>query len=125
MPEGDRGNYFEPNMVGNYGEACTLLDHVSYLSANGSHVYVGQWVSVPTIKTATVEIQGTFTGTVNIEGTNDPNPNTNNPAGNALIASAPTSAGLSALSPMPVRWVRARMTSFTAGSLSAYFHGVA
>ena len=122
MPDGDNSNYAERDLVGNYGRQCTLIDNVPSSKAT-ANVYTGPWVSTATIKSATVEVVATgLTGTVNLEGTNVPLPVAATP-GNAL-ATPPTGSGFVALSPFPCRWVRARVSGFSAGSVSAYLQGV-
>ena len=108
---------------GAYGKTVKLIDSVPHTKAT-SNEYVGPWIDISTLKSAAVQVDGTgLTGTVNIEGTNIDSPIAGS-AGHALVT-APTATGYSVLTKMPVRWVRARMSGFTAGSVSVTLHGVA
>ena len=121
MSDGETGIIHERNEVGNYGKRAKLLDAVPSSKAT-ANVYVGPWVDVSTLKSASVEVKGTFTGTVNIEGVNHDNPQSGD-TGFALVT-APTAAALVSLT-MPIRYVRARVSGFTAGTVSAFLLGVA
>lgn len=121
MPDGDKYNVQVPNVLGNYGRGAKLVDNVPSTAATAG-VYVGPWVDVSTLKSATVDVNGTsFVGTVNIEGSNLDNP-VSASNGNALCTPL-TGSGFSALI-MPVRYARARISGFTGGSVSVQLHGV-
>ena len=123
MPDGDNYNVQVPGVLGNYGRGIKLLDNVQYSQAT-ANVYTGVWCDCSTMKYASVDVEATgLTGTVNIEGTNIDKPVTAT-TGHALVT-APTGTALVALTTLPVRWIRARVSGFTAGSLTAQLHGVA
>lgn len=100
-----------------------LIDNVPHTKAT-ENVYTGPWVDISAIREGTVqvEVHSALTGTVNIEGTNVANPDANSPA--FAAADTQTAAGAKALNLKPVRWVRARVSGFTAGTLSVHLHGV-
>jgi hypothetical protein len=120
MPDGDHSERQVHGILGNYGQDYKLLDNDPYAAAT-SNVYTGPACDVSTLKYASAQVDGTFTGTVNIEGTNDSNTAT---ANWYPLCTAPTAAALVALT-MPIRYARARVSSFTAGSVSVSLHGVA
>jgi hypothetical protein len=122
MPDGDIYTTQQPDRAAHYGTGAKLVDNANYAAAT-ANVYTGPWVDISTLKFAQAEVIGaTLTGTVNIEGTNIDNPVAAT-TGYALCV-ALTASGLSALA-LPIRWVRARISGFTAGSVSVQLHGVA
>jgi len=120
MPDGEKYVSQEPGKQGNYGKGLKLLDKVPSAKAT-SNVYTGPACDASTLKYATCQVDGTFTGTVNVEGSNDDDPLN---ATWFALCTPPTAAGLVALT-MPIRWVRARVSGFSAGTVSAKLHGVA
>lgn len=83
----------------------------------------GQWVDVRDITSGSIHLFGTFDGTVDIRGSNAAEKPENSEHG-IQIGSNLTAPALVAYS-MPVRWVKARVTIYTSGSISVNFHGVA
>lgn len=114
---------FVPDAVGNYGREAQLLDAMPFAKATAGALD-GKWVEVSTLKAATVQVEEivALTGNVNIEGTNKPNP-VDGDTGVALCT-AFTAAGIKTLT-MPVRFIRARMDTWTAGTVTVRLHGVA
>ena len=123
MPDGDKYMAQQPDYRASYGRGYKLLDNVPFTKATGN-VYIGPWCDISTLKNATVEADVTgLTGTINIEGTNDDSP-ISTTAGFGLCTAITSSGGFAVLT-MPVRYIRARVTGFTAGSVNVQFHGVA
>lgn len=122
MPDGDVYRSWERDLVASFGKGVKLLDNVPSSAATGN-IYIGPWVDVSVLKNATVNVLGTgLTGTANIEGTNLENPQSGT-TGYALCT-ALSASGLSALT-SPVRYIRARMTGFTAGNVTVMYWGIA
>jgi hypothetical protein len=108
---------------GSFGKTIKLIDSAPSTAAT-SDVYTGGWCDTSTLKYANATVDGSFTGTVIIEGTNKDNPQATDAGYSLLSVAAPTAPALVVLT-MPVKWVRARVSNFTAGAVTVVAHGVA
>lgn len=95
----------------------------SYTLLNGAQATdEGQWVDVSKFGSGSVDVQGTFVGTIQIQGSNADAQPANSTAGNQIGTNI-TAAGIVAIS-IPVRWIKATVTAYTSGSISAYLQAV-
>jgi hypothetical protein len=79
----------------------------------------GPWTDVRTLRPGSIDLFGTFVGTVVIEGCNQDTQPLSSFAGHQIASL--TSPSLTAVN-MPMRWIRARVTAHTSGSINAFFH---
>lgn len=79
----------------------------------------GPWVDVRALQPGSIEVFGTFVGTVQFQACNQDAPPLVTYQG-AVLGSL-TAPGLFTM-PARVRYVRARLTAWTSGSASAFFH---
>lgn len=115
MAEGQYlGHVIPKDSLGPFGDTYQLLD-----GANATES--GTWIRTETLKAASVEIYGTFSGTVQLRGTNQLNPASSDDG--FQFGSNITAPGQAVLT-MPCRWVKAKVTAYTSGSISAILHGV-
>lgn len=79
----------------------------------------GVWVDARAFRSASVHTFGTFVGTVQVRGSNavaDPGPTNHEIA----IGSDITTATLTFITTLPVRWLKVRVSAYTSGTVNAY-----
>jgi hypothetical protein len=85
----------------------------------------GVWVDTRLFSVGSVEISGTFVGTVEIHATNLPNPQATD---NGIAIGTISAPGFVALVqggvPIRSRYVKAKVTAYTSGSINANYHGM-
>lgn len=85
----------------------------------------GVWVDTRLFSGGSVEVSGTFVGTVEIHATNLANPA---PTDNGTVIGTTTSPAFVALVQSGVavrsRFVKAKVTAYTSGSINANYHGM-
>ena len=115
MPEGNYlGHVIPKDSIGPFADTYQLLDGAA-ATENGT------WIRTETLKYASVEIFGTFVGSIQLCGTNQLSPASNYDG--FAFGSVVTAPGQAVLT-MPCRWVKAKVTAYTSGALSAILHGV-
>lgn len=115
MSEGQfLGHNIPKDSIGPFSDAYQLLD-------NAAATESGTWIPTHTLKQASVEVLGTFVGSIQLCGTNVLSPASNYDG--FPFGSAVTSPGQTVLT-MPCRWVKAKITAYTSGAMNAILHGV-
>lgn len=83
----------------------------------------GVWIDARLFNQASVEVQGTFVGTVQVYGSNAAAKPDNTAAGTP-IGSPMTASGMLQVTPMPMRWIKASVTAWTSGAITAVLQGL-
>lgn len=97
------------------------LQGVGYKLLDGaSAVLDGPWCDVRALRAGSVEIFGTFVGTVTLRGSNSDIAPSSGYEG-SIIGSALTAPALVSIG-MPIRWIKADVTAYTSGNISVFFH---
>lgn len=85
----------------------------------------GVWIDTRLFSAGSVEISGTFVSTVEIHATNLANPA---PTDNGAVIGTASSPGFVQLVqsgiPLRSRYVKAKVTAYTSGSINANYHGI-
>lgn len=115
MASGDELEIAKSRGLSQLGRGYKLLDGVAEIG-------FGPWVDVRTLRPGSVEIFGTFSGAVVLYGSNQDKKPDEAYVGSDL-GEPISQPGIVAIK-YPLRWLRARVTVFTSGNISAFYHSI-
>jgi hypothetical protein len=118
MANGDLIDTIKAKSVARSASGYKLLDGQAATTS-------GVWVDTRLFSSGSVEISGTFVGTVEIHATNLPSPLSSD---NGTVIGTTSSPGFVALVQSGIsvrsRYVKAKVTAYTSGSINANYHGM-
>lgn len=112
MANGDQIDEKRGHKIGSWSKSYKLLDAVGATSN-------GKWIDTSLFPRCSVHVKGTFTATIKIMGSNDEAPADN--VDGPQIGADITTEGLVSFE-LPCRWVKAKVTAYSSGSINANLH---